>query len=269
MMAATHAASPRVDIRLTGKTFAHVAKKIIENIGYLRSRGHTEGWAPSGRCTVAVMMPTNDLVRHLSRELRALPENVRSRFRHDVLVDLDEVAIAWATLTTTLEYASRRDVEGGIPAVLQAILRRMRFVGTTGAKRARLEGWLTQAQAGNAGNLGLPKHLRTLLQAGNCTGDPMKDLFAMKAQLQTVPGDYFDAVLQTLDVRFPGVDDSRLRQALAEAYRPPTGYAGIVDITRQHLQTERFLDTGTRRSALTLMTIHKCKGKEFDAVVVA
>jgi DNA helicase-2/ATP-dependent DNA helicase PcrA len=91
----------------------------------------------------------------------------------------------------------------------------------------------------------------------------------VKTQLEAVPGDYFDAILHILDVRFPGMDDSRLRQALAEAYCPATGYDGIVDITRQHLQMERLLDTGSRRSSLTLMTIHKCKGKEFDAVVVA
>ncbi len=269
IMAAADSSSPRVDVRFTGKKFVHVVKKIVENIGYLRSRGHAEGWAPSGRCTIAVMLPTNDLVRHLSRELRALPENVRSKFRHDVLIDLDEVAISWATLTTVLEYASRHDIEGGLPAVLEAILRRMRFAGTTGSKRARIEEWLTQAQAGNAGNQGLPRHLRTLLATYNCTGDPIKDLLAVKAQLEDVPGDYFDAILQVLDVRFPGLDDSRLRQALAEAYRPATGYAGIVDLTRQHLQMERLLDIGSRRSSLTLMTIHKCKGKEFDAVVIA
>lgn len=269
IMAATNLASPRVDIRLTGSKFTHVASKIRDAIGYLRSRGHAEGWAPSGRCTIAVMLPTNELVHHLSRELRALPENVRSKFRHDVLVDLDEVAISWATLTTVLEYASRQDPERGIPAILETILRRMRFAGATGTKRARVEGWLAQAQSGNAGNHGLPKHLRTLLENANCTGDPINDLLTMKVQLEAIPGDYFAAVLQILDVRFPGVDEPRLRQALAEAFHSSTGYAGIVDITRQHLATERLLDTGTRRSPLTLMTIHKCKGKEFDAVVIA
>jgi DNA helicase-2/ATP-dependent DNA helicase PcrA len=264
--------SPAVTVWSTNGTRANLIKKICQAIGFLRSEGSREGWAPNGRCSLAVMLPTNDLVGQVSRELRSLPNGERERFRHQVLVDPVDLAVAWEVALTTLEGISAGSVPETATLTLQALARLLRCgTGKTAREKAeRIEKWLAILVTGRAPNVApFLSTLRDALGAARLSGDPVQDIRQVRTMLEGLPGGYCDRCADLLHLRLPGEGEPPLRNALRELFLRNGSYMGAALHGKNLLIQERLIDTERGAKALTLMTLHKCKGREYDGVILA
>jgi DNA helicase-2/ATP-dependent DNA helicase PcrA len=213
------------------------------------------------------MLPTNDLVRRVSSALSSLPEDERRRFRHEVLLDLDHLSIAWDFLLGVIEAASSNRVDDAVGEALRHLARFHGFNPAVGAQESasRLKAWA----AGN-GRSPFVTSLRSTVAAlpGTFSGDPTSDIERVVTLLAGVRGEYARGCVELLQLRMPGALEPHIRRTLRDTYAESNAYEGALAIGHEHLVRERLYDSGMSRRSLSLMTLHKCKGKEFDAVIL-
>lgn len=94
------------------------------------------------------------------------------------------------------------------------------------------------------------------------------DCGAAREVFRNLPGDNLDQVTAVLDLRMPTGGISDLAGALGEAQLDQGGYYGARAIAESALLKERMELGSYTGSPRVLMTMHKCKGKQFDAVII-
>jgi DNA helicase II / ATP-dependent DNA helicase PcrA len=264
--------SPAVTLWSTNGTRSHLVKKICQAVGFLRSAGAREGWAVRGRCSLAVMLPTNDLVGQVSRLLRNLPNGERERFRHQVLVDPVDLAVAWEVALTALEDVSAGRSREAATRALHGIARFLRCgtAKTAYSKAERLEKWIAILAGGREPAVApFLNALRNALETVRLSGQPLQDIREIRTLLEELPGGYCDRCAELLHIRLPGEGEPPLRNALRESLLRNGNYGGAALYGKNLLLQERLIDTERGSAALTLMTLHKCKGREYDGVILA
>jgi len=250
----------------------HLIKKICNAVTFTRSRAARERWGGARGPSIAVMLPTNDLVRLVSRELQELPEEDRRRFRHEVFVDQAELGIAWDLILDLLDGVSVRDMAGALQGLLSNVRRYFRHRGGSVAlkKAGTIEAWQRSLSAGTPTRSQFIPAVRTALAGAKpCTGNPIDDLRALIERLTDLPGDYLTHVVELLELRCPGMSEAKVRNDLAQRFVEDGNYAGAGGIGRRYMLMETLLDSSERRARLSIMTLHRSKGSEFDAVVIA
>jgi superfamily I DNA/RNA helicase len=166
-----------------------------------------------------------------------------------------------------LEEASNRRLDGALRGALQQLARFHAFnpSGASQQNAARLRNW-----ASSGGRSPFLTSLRTLIDTlpGTVTGDPIQDLTTLVALLERLNGDYVKGCTELLLLRLPGSLESNVRQTLRDGFAELGNYTGATAVGHNHLVRERMYDHNASRRPLSLMTLHKCKVKEFDAVVL-
>lgn len=272
VLSGTWRPSRAITVLTTGNQRTSMVKKICEAITILRANAARDGWASEGGPSICVMLPTNDLVRDVSAALRGMPEEDRRRFRHDVVVDLDELSLAWDVCLLALEHGSGASGHPGTAEVILSLARHHRYLGTKGglATAKKLEAWAAQVSAGEFPRSPFVDQLQRAVEAGRvCSGEPIADITAVRDRLRAISVAHARASVELLDLRLPGTGNVKLRDELTQTFSSDGHYRGAASLGRQHLLVERLLDAGSTQARLRLMTMHRCKGGEFDAVVLA
>jgi DNA helicase II / ATP-dependent DNA helicase PcrA len=111
--------------------------------------------------------------------------------------------------------------------------------------------------------------LRNALETVRLSGQPLQDIREIRTLLEDLPGGYCDRCAELLHIRLPGEGEPPLRNALRESLLRNGNYGGAALYGKNLLLQERLIDTERGSAALTLMTLHKCKGREYDGVILA
>ena len=121
-------AVPSIWVVGSGAKLEHVVAKIRESIGRLRCDAKRNHWGSAGGPSICVMLPTNRSVHEVSRLLRGLPDDEARKYRHDVVVNRDEVGIVWGLVLRLLESGDSGN-EQAIAAGIEVLSRYHRYVG--------------------------------------------------------------------------------------------------------------------------------------------
>jgi DNA helicase-2/ATP-dependent DNA helicase PcrA len=222
--------------------------------------------------SVAVMGISNRFVGRISEQIGNPSDMFDASLRHRVLVLSDELAAGWAVAFKALEHGPGRDINSSTADVLELVAQ-FNF----GVQRSpnhdrgrKLTEWADALRRGTLSRRAKGVYqLRDGLSSlgASWTGDPQKDVLRVRRLLQD-SGAHFKRIVGVLNLRMPVGPGEPATGPLAELFASIGSYEGASAIGDEVLLRERLLD-GTRSSGgRTLMTLHKCKGKEFDAVVV-
>ena len=103
---------------------------------------------------------------------------------------------------------------------------------------------------------------------GTLSGDPTADSARVAKAFHPLAGNHLKHVNRLLDLRPFGVNATEMMTELTESFQDTGGYRRAEDLVAHQLVQERLqgdVDTGSGR---VLMTMHKCKGREFDGAII-
>lgn len=243
-------------------------------LGTLRKRGIDEP-------TVAVVTRSNDLVAVISDSLE-VPHVYDGRnlnpIPHDVVWDQELSASAGVAMAAALEFVSL-----GTPSVREAMHAKIeeyflikkdfceRYGGhgaaTAGTKAARFGKARVQVAAGKPLTRGSPQTFEGALAAlPALMGDPVRDWKAVRTAFQAHSD--LKAIFQDARmVRLFRASDT-LATALAGRWMDRATYEGAARMIRRVLEQEKMGGLERDPKGVSIMTMHKSKGKEFDGVVL-
>ncbi len=121
------------------------------------------------------------------------------------------------------------------------------------------------------GARGIGPGIRSLLNniaAIQLTGDPVSDWRALRAELDASDRNEFKALAK--DARHMRLlrRGAQIESKLAEAWRTHGSYNNARTLLAAAVVEDQFAATTRPQQGVTVMTIHKAKGKEFDEVIV-
>jgi len=247
---------------------------VAVTLGTLRKRGIDDP-------TVAVLARSNDLVAEISDVLE-VPHSYNGKdlkpIPHDIVWDQELSASAGVAMASALEFVSL-----GTSSAREAMHVKIeeyflikkdfcqRYGGrgakAAGTKAARFCKAKAKVAGGKALTKGSPKSFEAALSAVPAlTGDPVRDWKAVRTAFQA--HDDLKAIFQDARmVRLFRASDT-LATALAGRWMERTTYEGAARMLRNVLDQERLIGLERDPKGVSVMTLHKSKGKEFDGVVM-
>lgn len=224
----------------------------------------------TSRSRIAIMARNNADVRTLS-QLMSLPDKKGKAIRHTVLGDSADLGPAWDVVLGALELCSS---SSGTETAFRGLafslaeFEACKARGGNKARRETLEKWADPER--RIPNRGAGVQLLRLVGElrDHLSGDVAQDLAVLVDGLSKVSGSYLDGVLQALVMNDPRLQTEKLIIPMAEIWAESGSYAGVVDLGRRVLQQQMITDPMVERGGIVLMTMHKCKGREFDGVIL-
>lgn len=261
---------PEVEfIRYYSYTFAStVHAGVIWTFSKLRQQGIADP-------NVAVLCRSNPFVAKLSIILSEEHQFNARRLppvEHDVLWDADLSAAAAQVVGSILEWPVKEPpIAAHDTARLIAHYYRIKNAESPSkgaAKNSRkFDEAAAAARQGTNPRMKAVKELVRLATDGLAfTGHPVDDWRQARRVLQTVQA-LSEIFREARLVRLFRATDV-LGAGLEEAWLQTGSYAGVAQLVKRILDRERMLAADRDPQGCVLMTIHKCKGKEFDGVVI-
>lgn len=250
-----------------GQSLRPLKQSILQAVGRLRRQGE---WS------LAVLVPANVLAAtifdYMGRQEHGLP-----RYPVETLVSAEGPMLAGAMIALLLE-PHAADVPLGA-LVLEGLAafevgRNETASASAIGKAAKLrKAAKAVRERGDAGYgaRGVGADVKALLAARaalELTGDPTTDWRAIRALFTESPRTELQAVAK--DARHMRLlrRGAQIEARLAEAWRTHGAYRGARDLLQAAVVEDQFAATGRPHLGVTVMTIHKAKGKEFDKVIV-
>ena len=220
--------------------------------------------------TIAIMCVRNAFVGTLSKLLREPSDGFERPFSHHVLLPSDELLFAWRAALALLEPVGDASKHKRLVEVLRQAeniykLRRSKGGDVLGRWIEEIDQGKLSGRMKAAVQLNEASHQLRAKQTGN----PYRDLCDVREMLRSLPGNHFGPVVSALDLRLPAGAGEPLADELREVFEAHGSYTGARKLGEQALLKERMLDGGAGAMARrVLFTLHKSKGKEFDAVII-
>lgn len=254
-------------LRYRGRSLRPLKQEILRAVARLRRNPE---WS------LAVLVPTNvlavsvfDYMAEVTHGLPSYPVDILVAAEGPMLAaDLiallmeprpNEQAHAAAILEGLAAFELGRSVEASATAIRKA----GRYREIARAVRARgVEG---------LGARGIGPGIRSILAniaAIPLTGDPMTDWRAVRAQLDASDRDEFKALAKEARHMRLLRRGAQIESRLAEAWRNYGSYNNARALLAAAVVEDQFAATTRPQQGVTVMTIHKAKGKEFDEVIV-
>lgn len=262
----------RYDYRSQFAATVHFA--VAVTLGNLRKRGINDP-------TIAVLARSNDLVAEISDALE-VPHTYDGKnlkpIPHDIVWDQELSASAGVSMAAALEFVSI-----GTPVARKAMHAKLeeyflikkdfceRYGGrgakAAGTKATRFAKAKAEIAEGKDPTQGSPRAIEGALAAiPALTGDPIRDWKAVRTAFQA--HDDLKAIYQDARmVRLFRASDT-LATALAGRWMDRGTYEGAARMFRSVLDQEKLMGLEHDPKGVSLMTMHKSKGKEFDGVVL-
>jgi DNA helicase II / ATP-dependent DNA helicase PcrA len=226
-----------------------------------------------GPVTILILGAANRTVQQVSQWLLKETEKAPFTIRHDVWVDSDELACAWYVLLAGLESGHRSDAED-IAAILGRLsdLQRCRATAGTLEDSDRILCWREEVISGaRSRKVPLVSQLQEVLdqiKGAPWTGDPLADIDRVFAILMAATDKRIEFAMELCAVRRPARKGDAASTALERLFREGGTYKTAVQQFQRSLQQDRMSDRFVSLIGCNVMTLHKCKGKEFDAVII-
>ena len=100
------------------------------------------------------------------------------------------------------------------------------------------------------------------------TGDPGRDWVLVKQEMGSVEEDSFSEIASSLDYLVAFARGRRIREDLAEIWMQNASYSGAREALNSALAQDQLLSGSEELKGIHVMNMHKCKGKQFDGVVL-
>jgi DNA helicase-2/ATP-dependent DNA helicase PcrA len=224
--------------------------------------------------TTAVLTPDNALAAAVSERISVearLGTATLAPVEHDLLWDPLLVAAAANVVASILQWPTMEHVEA-VATTMRAIIDYYRTKSSEGAVTARdtadkLRRALTAFETGSTLRSNTCKALIRAVEAKiDLTGDPVEDWRTARTILEATP-ELKDVFTKARLLRMFHATDA-LGWSLFDIWNG-AGYVDAAQTVRRVLSTEMLDAAEQSPSPVTLMTMHKSKGKEFDAVIIA
>ena len=226
--------------------------------------------------SVAILVPTNALAIAAFDYMRSSDHGLPA-YPAEILVAAEGPILASALIALLLE--PHDDPHQLAALVLEALasflVGRTEAAGSTALiKAGRLRGAAGQVrQRGDAcyGARGIPTDVRDLVSKVRqivLTGDPMSDWRLVRSALADSPRDELQHVAREARHLRLLQRGAQIEGRLAEAWRANGAYREAREHLAAAVVEDQFAATTRPHRGVTVMTIHKSKGKEFDEVIV-
>jgi len=228
--------------------------------------------------TIAVLAPTNALAARISETIatdRADPQNaaaVLPAIDHELSWDPDLSAAAGYVVASIMEWPGLPRIQA-ITGTLRAIadFYRIKLAGGTAGARATISTIDNAIAALQAGTTVRAKAAKIIIVAFDAaiqfSGEPVSDWQVARARLhgaKELEEIFGKARLLRL---FKATD--ALAWALIDAWNGRSAYTDAAQAVRRVLANETLEAAQMEPVAVSVMNMHKSKGKEFDAVIIA
>lgn len=100
------------------------------------------------------------------------------------------------------------------------------------------------------------------------TGDPSRDWLSVKQDMRQVNEVSFSEITSSLDYLVAFARGGRIRDSLSEIWIQHGAYVGAREALNTALTQEQLISAGEELQGIHVMNMHKCKGKQFDGVVL-
>lgn len=270
MLTGQFRAQPYVGVNLSryaGQSLRPLKQSVLQAANRLRRGGD---WS------LAILVPTNALAvgvfNYMAKAEHGLPS-----YPVDILVAAEGPMLAGAVIALLLE--PRDPVIALGPLVLEALaafeLGRSEAasasaIGKAGRLRKLARAVRDRGDAGY-GARGVGTDVRQILTevtALQLTGDPMTDWRAVRSLLDASPRTELQTVAKEARHMRLLRRGAQIEGRLAEAWRESGSYRGARELLHAAVVEDQFAATSRPNRGVTVMTIHKAKGKEFDEVIV-
>ncbi|MEQ1883710.1 MAG: UvrD-helicase domain-containing protein [Bryobacteraceae bacterium] len=191
---------------------------------------------------------------------------------HQVLFDEAFVMLASRVGAFLLEPRSldrRQDISIFLDLVADALKAKG---GKTALERAKTLGaWANRTRQNSPPKTKLVLAIDALLQAvaqEGHAGNPRADWVRIKRELRATGDDELESVAAALDYLVAFNRGERIAAGLSEVWLNSSTYAGARQTLDNALMQEQLISGGESLNGIHVMNMHKCKGKQFDGVVL-
>jgi DNA helicase-2/ATP-dependent DNA helicase PcrA len=226
-----------------------------------RVKKETGSWAAS----VAILVPFGSTATKLSAALGSGEKPVR----HKLHFDESEALLSARFAAFLLEPKRPDDESGDVACALDLLADVKKAAGSAKAKERML--WAASIRAGKTPRAGLVKALFALLaglRSAPFSGGPGKDWLLVKKALRESGQDELREVARHLDYLVAFNRGKRIANNLAAEWARDGRYTNARTALDLALAQDQILDGAEDPGGLQIMTIHKSKGKQFDAVII-
>lgn len=243
-------------------------KYAIDNV-----RRRVERVRGRGPVSIAVLAATNAMVQQISSALRRPTPKAKWDVEHDVFVDCDEMANAWHVALAFLDGAhDTLDVHAAKILGSLADFYRCHDTATAREDADRLAKWGREVMAGTWPRRSpMLRDLRAVLEdvrRNAWGGEPAADIERLLRSVESCKDDRLNDVASWCRIRAPVREGEASHRMLTEHFRKTGAYCGASRMFERALLNDRLLDRYRTSRGCTVMTMHRCKGREYDAVVV-
>lgn len=223
--------------------------------------------------SLAILTPRNRGVMTISRALTG--DGGKKRIPHRVEIDEADVLHASRLIAFLLE--PRRDADSALADVADALdlaanVYRARGKRTNLDVAARLATSAMECRANTKPRANSNAARLTVLlertRSHKYTGDPRRDWSDMQAMLAAAGAATFAEIAGRTESLMNFQRGGRIAAALTDLWQDGRHYRGAREVLDQVLAEDQLLSGLSDLRGVHVMTIHKAKGKEFDAVVI-
>ena len=250
-----------------GQSLRPLKQSILQAANRLRRRGE---WS------LAVLVPANVLAAsifdYMGKQDHGLP-----RYPVEILVSAEGPVLAGELIALLLE---PHDADVPLGALVLECLAAFEVgrnetasptaIGKAEKLRKAARAVRDRGEAGY-GSRGVGTDVKALLVATaalKLSGDPMTDWRAVRALFSESPRAELKAIAKEARHMRLLRRGAQIEARLAETWRTHGAYRNARELLRASVVEDQFAATGRPHHGVTVMTIHKAKGKEFDEVIV-
>ncbi len=222
--------------------------------------------------SIAILGFRNSFVARLSTELALVGGGFDYPFSHHVHAGTEEVGPAWAFVFALLGIQRATDARGILSAALHEYGRFERSQTGAGHEQtartllAAADSYRQNKKVAARSLAGLDSRLEEVVKM--FCGDPRQDIQALVVMLRENGSTHLSGMLAALALRNPANAGPDLISKLTASYSENGYYRDSATTAEAFLLRERLLESESPGRGRLITTLHKVKGKEFDAVVI-
>lgn len=193
--------------------------------------------------------------------------------RHHVLFDEAFALLASRAAAFLLEPKDQSRNAEDIATLLELVGAAFRAKGnkTALAKFAQCAKYASRCRAGDVPIFNIATAASVLVQHAQdrvLTGDPGRDWLCVKQDIREAGEASFAEMASSLDYLVAFARGHRIRDSLSEIWMQHGTYIGARQALDSALAQEQLVSAGEELQGIHVMNMHKCKGKQFDGVVL-
>lgn len=193
--------------------------------------------------------------------------------RHHVLFDEAFTLLASRSAAFLLEPKEEARNADDVATLLEHVGVAFRAKGkqTALAKWTKCVAYANRCRVGNLPPVKIVAAANALVTAARnreLTGDPGRDWLVVKQDMRQVGEECFAEIASSLDYLVAFARGHRIRDSLSEIWMQCGAYIGAREALDSALAQEQLFSAGEELQGIHVMNMHKCKGKQFDGVVL-